>query len=77
MNSEKVKEIKLKNCPFCGNDDIKVEELEYYKDAFLDVFHYNVDLICRKCRTLKNVESIGKDKKDCENKMFEEWNKRI
>lgn len=67
----------LKPCPFCGNEDIVVEKLYYKEDIFLNAYHFSVDCVCQKCRTLKNITVIGKNQEECCNKVKEEWNKRI
>lgn len=68
---------KLKPCPFCGNEDIIIEKLYYKEDIFLNAYHFSVDCVCQKCRTLKNITVIGKDQEECCNKIKKEWNKRV
>lgn len=67
----------MKPCPFCGNEDIRINSIVFKEDIFMNMFHYKADVICGNCRTVKMCVVSGKNEEDCKEKIKEEWNKRV
>ena len=70
-------ENKLKPCPFCGNEDIRVYSIVFKEDILMDLFHYKADVICANCNTVKVCSVVGENEENCKNKVIEEWNRRV
>ena len=70
MNSE------LKPCPFCGNEDIKIEVVLSRHDILSDSEQCIIDIKCYQCKTLKMMAVMGVDKNDCIKEAKRLWNER-
>ena len=70
-------ENKLKPCPFCGNEDIKIEILQVKEDLFLMTWHMRADVRCNCCEVVKRVVVSGKNEEHCIERIIGIWNKRV
>ena len=70
-------EQKLKPCPFCGSEDIKIEIIKSNKDILIDGWHTIIDFRCSQCKLLKNTNVYGTSEEDCIKEAKRLWNRRV
>ena len=68
---------KLKPCPFCGSEDIKLEIIKSNPDVLMNCWHCIIDIRCNKCNTLKNAKIFGVDENDCILEAIRLWDRRV
>ena len=66
----------LKPCPFCGNEEIKIENVISKKDILTDVHYCSIDFRCDQCKMVKNTKVYGVDEEDCKKEAVRLWNRR-
>ncbi len=68
--------LEIKACPSCGNEDIKIETVMSRLDILSNSEQCIIDIKCNQCRTIKSVQVIGVDEKDCLKEAVRLWNMR-
>lgn len=69
-------DLKLKPCPFCGNEDIRVEVLRARNDILAKISYVKAEIRCDNCKVIKGVIVTGRNYDICKIKIQEDWNKR-
>lgn len=67
----------LKPCPFCGNEEIKIETVISKKDILTDVHYCSIDFRCNQCKMVKNTKVYGVNEEDCKKEAVRLWNRRV